>query len=229
MPRSKTSKISQQINRRGYVFVISAPSGVGKSTLIRQLTLADPTLKFSISVTTRAKRKGEKEGIDYHFKTKEEFYKLIEEGAFLEYAEVYGNLYGTLRKEVLGKINSGEDIIMDVDLQGASLIKEQIPEDAITIYVLPPSMEELERRIRKRNKDSEDSIRYRIAKSVNELRSCPRYNYLVINDTLPVAVGHIQEIISAHRNSISRMTNLEEVVNGILSGNNATLPTASSD
>lgn len=213
---NQPNSILSKVTRRGFVFVISAPSGVGKSTLIKHLTKADPSLLFSTSVTTRPKRPGELNGVDYYFKTKDEFYQLIQAGAFLEYAEVYGNLYGTLKSEVLDKIEAGSDIIMDIDLQGSALIKDQLPEDTITLYILPPSISELERRIKTRNKDSEDSIRYRIAKSVNELRWCHRYNYLVVNDTLAEAVLHIQEIIQSNRRCISRMTNLDEVINQVI-------------
>lgn len=203
---------TQKPKRRGFLFVLSAPSGVGKSTLIKNLTAIDKELKFSISVTTRPKRNDEKEGIDYFFKTKEEFYALIEKRAFLEYAEVYGNFYGTLRSEIEYRLQNGYDVIMDIDWQGATLIKDKLPNDTLTIYILPPSIDELERRIRQRNKDTEDIIKYRMAKSRNEIHFCYRYDYLIINDKLEEATENIHAIIKCNRHRVDRVHNLTEII-----------------
>lgn len=202
-----------KIKRRGFLFVISAPSGVGKSTLIKKLVSLDNNLQFSISVTTRPKRADEEDGVDYFFKTREDFYSLIEKQAFLEYAEVYGNFYGTLKSEVNENLSNGFDVIMDIDSQGATLIKDQLPEDTLTIYILPPSIKELERRIKKRNKDTEDIIKYRMAKSRNEIHFAYRYDYLIINDKLEEAIENIHSVIQANRNRTNRMQNLKEIIN----------------
>lgn len=201
-----------KIKRRGFLFVISAPSGVGKSTLIKRITGIDNNLKFSISVTTRPKRADEQDGIDYFFKTREEFYNLIEQQAFLEYAEVYGNFYGTLKSEVDSSLSKGFDVIMDIDSQGATLIKDQLPEDTLTIYILPPSIAELERRIRQRNKDTDDIIKYRMAKSRNEINFAYRYDYLIINDKLEDALENIYSVIQSNRNRVNRIQNLIEII-----------------
>ncbi|MGV3278845.1 guanylate kinase [Rickettsiales bacterium LUAb2] len=204
--------IQKELKRKGFLFVISAPSGVGKSTLIKHLTAIDKELKFSISVTTREQRKDEIEGVDYFFKTKEEFYQLIEQNAFLEYAEVYGNFYGTLKSEVVDKLQQGFDVIMDIDCQGATLIKDRMPEDTLSIFVLPPSIEELERRIKQRNRDTEDIIRYRMAKSRSEIAFYYKYDYIIINDNLTEATQEIHSIVKCNRKKVDRMYNLKDLV-----------------
>lgn len=200
------------LSRRGFNLIISAPSGVGKSTLINKLLEEDNNLSYSISATTRSKRDGEKDGKHYHFKSKEEFYKLISKNAFLEYAEVFGNFYGTLEEDVKDKLDQGLDILFDIDWQGASVIKNKMPEDTIGIFILPPSIEELERRIRSRNLDDEDTILYRMAKSRSEIAHSYQYEYIIINDDLNQALTEIKAIILANRLKREKFLNLESFI-----------------
>lgn len=206
------NKLKSSIKRKGSLFILSAPSGVGKSTLVKKLTSIDKDLKPSISVTTREQRKGEVEGVDYFFKDKNEFYNLIEQNAFLEYAEVYGNFYGTLKSQVEKQLQSGFDVIMDIDWQGTTLIKDRMPDDVLSIFILPPSIDELERRLRSRNRDSDDIIRYRMAKSRSEIAFFYKYDYIIVNDTLEDAINDTLSIISCNRKRVERMYNVKEII-----------------
>ena len=201
------------LKRKGFNLIISAPSGVGKSTIIKELLQVDNDLVFSISATTRAKRKGEVDGTNYYFKTKEEFYDLIKKNAFIEYAEVFGNFYGTLTQDVNTKLDSGKDIIFDLDWQGASVLKNKMKQDTISIFILPPSIEELERRIRYRNTDAEDVILYRMAKSRSEIAHYDEYDYLVVNDNLEKAIFEIKSIVNANRLIKDKFLNIEDFIN----------------
>ncbi len=201
------------LKRKGFNLIISAPSGVGKSTIIKGLIKIDNNLVFSISATTREKRHEELDSINYYFKTKEEFYDLIKKNAFIEYAEVFGNFYGTLTQDVKEKLNSGKDIIFDLDWQGASVLKSKMKQDTISIFILPPSIEELERRIRGRNTDSEDAILYRMAKSRSEISHYDEYDYLVVNDNLDKAIDEIKSIINANRLVKDKFLNIEDFIN----------------
>ena len=183
---NKEKNCNFKFKRRGFNVIISAPSGVGKSTLIQKLLLDGKDLEYSISATTREKRSSEVDGVSYYFKTREEFYELISKNAFIEYAEVFGNFYGTLIADVEKRLDSGKDVLFDIDWQGASIVKSKMPEDTISIFVLPPSISELERRIRGRDQDSEDVILYRMAKARSEISHYYQYDYIVINDNLDI-------------------------------------------
>jgi guanylate kinase len=204
------------LKRKGFNLVISAPSGVGKSTIIQELLKdSKDKLTFSISATTRPMRDKEINGVNYYFKTKEEFYELIKNNSFIEYAEVFGNFYGTLVDDVKNKLESGKDIVFDLDWQGATVLKSKMPEDTISIFILPPSISELERRIRGRKTDNEDVILYRMAKSRAEISHYNEYDYLVINDDLSKAIADIKAIIEANRFRKDKFLNIEEFVSNL--------------
>lgn len=182
----------------GRIFVVSGPSGSGKSTLIAGVRQKVPDLGYSVSHTSRAPRGQEKNGAEYHFVSKEHFRKMIDNGEFVEWAEVYQDLYGTSVSSLRGQITLGRDVIMDIDVQGARNIKDHF-KDAILIYVLPPSMEILEKRLRERRTDDESKIRTRLEKAAKEIRNCVSYDYLVFNDRLDEAVEELKSILIAER------------------------------
>lgn len=182
----------------GRIFVVSGPSGSGKSTLIRGVRQKVPDLGYSISHTSRAPRGQEKNGVEYHFVSKESFRKMIENGEFVEWAEVYQDLYGTSVSSLKSQITLGLDVIMDIDVQGARNIKEHF-RDAVLIYVLPPSLEILEKRLRERRTDDKKAIRTRLEKAAKEIKNCVSYDYLVFNDNLDQAVEELKSILIAER------------------------------
>ncbi|MDR2008746.1 MAG: guanylate kinase [Alphaproteobacteria bacterium] len=204
-----------KFKRRGSNIIISAPSGAGKSTLVQKLLATGEDLEYSISATTREKRPSEVDGSSYYFKTKEAFYDLISKNAFIEYAEVFGNFYGTLVDDVEKRLSSGKDVLFDLDWQGATILKNKMPEDTLSIFVLPPSIAELERRIRSRKQDSEDVILYRMAKSRSEISHYYQYDYVVINDSLDVALQEIQAIILANRLKRDKLLNMEDFITNL--------------
>jgi guanylate kinase len=182
----------------GRIFVVSGPSGSGKSTLIREVRRKVPSLGYSISHTSRPPRGQEKNGVEYHFVSKENFRKMIEKGEFVEWAEVYQDLYGTSIASLRSQITMGLDVIMDIDVQGAKNIKDHF-KDAILIYVLPPSMEILEKRLRDRGTDDEKAIETRLKKAGKEIKNCVSYDYLVFNDQIDQAVEELKSILIAER------------------------------
>jgi guanylate kinase len=183
---------------RGRLFVITAPSGAGKTSLIDAVMQADPTLKISVSYTTRAPRPGEQDGVDYHFVDDAEFLRMRDRGDFLEHAEVHGNRYGTSKRVILDGLARGEDLILEIDWQGAQQVRRLYPE-AIGIFILPPSIEELERRLRARAQDSEDVIRRRIANARDELAHRDEFKYAIINKDFEAARHALAEIIRNER------------------------------
>jgi guanylate kinase len=183
---------------RGRLFVITAPSGAGKTSLIDAVMRADPTLKISVSYTTRAPRPGEQDGVDYHFVDDAEFLRMRDRGDFLEHAEVHGNRYGTSKRVILDGLARGEDLILEIDWQGAQQVRRLYPE-AIGIFILPPSIEELERRLRARAQDSEDVIRRRIANARDELAHRDEFKYAIINKDFEAARHALAEIIRNER------------------------------
>jgi len=178
----------------GQLFVVSAPSGAGKTSLVNELVTRHEDLAISVSHTTRSPRPGEQEGINYHFISEAQFREMVRRDAFLEYAEVFGNLYGTSREWVESQLAQGIDLILEIDWQGALQIREKLPE-CTTIFVLPPSLEELERRLRGRGGDGEAVIQRRMEAAVLEMEHYREYDYLVINDDFHRAIGDLEAVI----------------------------------
>jgi len=190
---------------KGLLIVISAPSGTGKTTLCHMLLEEFPNMEFSISYTTRKPRPGELNGRDYFFVDRETFERMVEEGDFLEWAEVYGNLYGTSKSQVLKALEEGKDILLDIDTQGALQVKKNFPE-AVLIFILPPSLKELERRLKKRGTDDEETIRKRLQIAREEIGKALEYDYIIVNDILEVAFERLRSIITAEKCRTDRLS-----------------------
>lgn len=206
------------MNNRGVLLVISGPSGVGKGTVIRKLFEIDENLYFSVSATTRLPRPGEIDGIHYNFKTKEEFQRDIESGEMLEHAIFSGNYYGTPRSEIEKHLVNGEDVVLDIEIQGARNIKHIMPE-AVLVYILPPNIAELQHRLVNRNTEDEKTIQLRLETAYRELHEAPAiYDFFVVNDVAETAASKIENILEAKRCGKAAMNNalnqiLEEVNN----------------
>jgi len=198
----------------GQLFVISAPSGAGKSTIVKALKERTNGMGYSISHTSREPRKTEKNGVDYHFVEREAFTGLIDADAFAEWAEVYGDLYGTSFSNLEEQTAKGLDVLLDLDTRGAWNIKHRF-EDSVLIYVLPPNLETLESRLRARGTDDESVIRMRMAKASHEIQKCAEYDYIIINDDLENAVEHAQAIVLAERCRTARQAGLVKKLFGI--------------
>jgi guanylate kinase len=189
----------------GDLFIVSSPSGGGKTTLISKLlTRHAGDLHFSVSHTTRSRRNGEENGREYHFVTAKEFRGMIGREEFLEWAEVHGNLYGTARKEVLPRLAAGQDVILDIDVQGVRQVKSKYPA-SIAVFILPPSAAELSRRLRARGLDDEGQIEKRLANAAREIDEVSQYDYAIINDDLDRALVELSSIVSAARLRPERM------------------------
>ncbi len=186
------------VSRAGTVFVVSGPSGVGKSTIVRRVLEADPRVHFSISHTTRAPRPSERDGVDYHFVDRARFHALIDAGAFLEHAEYQGHLYGTSRVAVEAPTREGYDLILEVEVQGARQLQKQLPE-AVRIFILPPSQEVLEARLRARNTEDEAVTARRLAKAREELAYAEECQHRIVNDVIDKAIDELLQIIRAAR------------------------------
>ncbi|SFD81873.1 guanylate kinase [Lentibacillus persicus] len=184
------------IDEKGILFILSGPSGVGKGTVRKELFNRANDLAYSISMTTREKRSGEKEGIDYFFKTNEEFENMVEAGQLLEYARFVNNYYGTPRKYVEDTLASGKDVFLEIEVQGAMQVKENFPE-GVFIFLFPPSLEELKNRIVDRGTESEDLVFERLKEARNEIHMMDAYDYVVVNDDVNSAVTKIQSIIQS--------------------------------
>ena len=185
-----------QKKERGQLIVLSGPSGVGKSTVIAELFAQRSNIYFSVSYTTRQPRVGEQDGVNYNFVSREEFERMIADVELLEYAEYVDNYYGTSMKLIQEKLDAGIDVLLDIEVQGAAKVRARCP-DALFIFIIPPSFEELSRRLHRRNTDSEEVIAGRLAKARQEFREIPKYDYLVINDKVANAVHEIEAILTA--------------------------------
>jgi guanylate kinase len=196
------------MKREGLILILSAPSGAGKTSLCRELFKTFPDIKESISYTTRKPRTGEVDGLAYHFISEEEFERMVDDDAFAEWAMVHGNMYGTALKTIEDARKNGIDMVLDIDCQGALKLKEQF-EGGIYVFILPPSMDELRRRLESRSSDSQDVIDRRIARAEDEIKESRWYDYIIINDSFDVASAELAAIITAHRRKTFRM--LEQV------------------
>ncbi len=186
--------------RRGLAVILSSPSGAGKSTLARRLMVWDESLSFSVSATTRPPREGEAEGVDYYFRSREAFGKMILDGEMLEHAEVFGNHYGSPRAPVEAALSAGRDVIFDIDWQGGQQIRNSsLGRDVVSIFILPPSIAELERRLRERGQDSDDVIAGRMAKSEAEISHWAEYDYVLVNDDVDACEARLRTILTAER------------------------------
>ena len=183
---------------RGHLFVVSAPSGTGKTTVVEQLVRVVPSLALSRSYTSRTARAGESHGVDYNFVTRDRFDQMIAAEEFLEWAEVFGNLYGTCASDTERDLARGQDLVLVIDVQGARQVRRRYP-DTVGVFVLPPSFEVLEQRLRGRSKDAEDAMQRRLQTARNEVTAFSEYDYVVINDELDACVDRLRAIILAER------------------------------
>ena len=204
--------------RRGTMFIIEGPSGTGKGTVIKEILARDPHIKFSVSVTTRPPRKGEVNGVDYYFISDEEYDRLKTEDAFYEYVDSqYGSRYGTLRSEVDSFINVGEDVLFDLDWMGARQMKEKAGADAVTIYLLPPSIREVRRRLEGRGTDSREVIEKRMDPVLEKISHWNKFDYVVVNEELEDTVEKIRRIISGERmKRVRQLNGLKTVVDALV-------------
>lgn len=186
------------MNDETLIIIISAPSGSGKTTVVERLLAELPRVKRSISCTTRPPRQGEQEGRDYFFVSEGDFRRKIENGEFLEWEETFGNFYGTPLEQFTGAMENGQDLILSIDVKGARQVKEKFP-GAISVFIMPPSTEELEARLRKRNTDRKDQVDLRLKEARRELEAADEYDYLVVNDDLDGAVTELKSVLEAER------------------------------
>jgi guanylate kinase len=200
------------IARRGLMLVLSSPSGAGKTTLSRRLLELDGNLMLSISMTTRARRATEREGVDYHFVTRETFEAAVADDAFLEHAVVFDHLYGTPKAPAMAALAAGRDVLFDIDWQGTQQVRERAREDLVSVFVLPPSHAELERRLKARAQDSDAVVTARMAKAAGEISHWAEYDYVIVNDDLERALRDIVAILAAERLKRTRQIGLSEFV-----------------
>jgi guanylate kinase len=199
MPATRPQQKQHAMARRGLMLVLSSPSGAGKTTLSRMLLEADPSISLSVSVTTRIRRANERDGRDYHFIDKARFERMAQTGELLEWAEVFGNLYGTPRAPVDEALAAGRDVLFDIDWQGTQQLREKARSDMASIFVLPPSIRELERRLRARALDDDPVIKGRMAKAGDELSHWAEYDYVIVNDDIEHALAQVREILTVER------------------------------
>jgi guanylate kinase len=207
-----------EIRRRGLMLVLSSPSGAGKTSISRALLARDSLLQMSVSATTRPKRPGEVPGVDYHFVDAEEFNLMVNRQEFLEYAKVFGNYYGTPRAPVEAALSSGRDVLFDIDWQGTQQLDARAPKDLVTIFILPPSTRELERRLHTRAQDSAEEVAKRMAKAADELSHWPEYHYVLVNHELDQTIQQVQAILQAERLRRERQVGLHEFVKALREG-----------
>jgi guanylate kinase len=203
------------VTRRGLMLVLSSPSGAGKTTLTRKLLDEDKGVALSVSVTTRKMRPGEKDGRDYHFVNRRQFDAMVEKNELLEWAEVFDNYYGTPKKAVMDALAAGRDVLFDVDWQGTQQLRDKAPNDLVSIFVLPPSIPELERRLHKRAQDDYDTIHRRMAKAADEMSHWQEYDYVVINHDLDDTFADVLAILAAERVKRDRQIGLSDFVRGL--------------
>jgi len=188
---------------RGRLFVVAAPSGAGKTSLVRALMERDPSLRFSVSYTTRPRRTAEEHGRDYFFVSREEFERMVEAGEFIEHARVFDNYYGTARQQVEQSLAAGQNLLLEIDWQGAQQIRSAMPE-AVSVFILPPSRAELERRLRGRGTDSEEVIQRRLLDAAGDMTHWPEFDYVVVNDDFGAALAALADIVAGRGDATRR-------------------------
>lgn len=208
-----------KIDRRGLMLVISSPSGAGKSTIARTLLETDKEISLSVSVTTRQRRPSEIEGVHYHFKSIREFERLRDSDLLLEWAEVHGNFYGTPREPVETAMAEGRDMLFDIDWQGAQQLQEKMSADVVSVFILPPTMTELQSRLHRRAEDSEAVIATRLANSRAEIEHWREYDYVIVNDDLNTAFEAVRSIVRAERLRRDRRHGIFDFVRGLVEEN----------
>jgi guanylate kinase len=200
------------VARRGLMFVLSSPSGAGKTTLARLLLKADRNVELSVSVTTRPKRRGEIGGRDYHFIDLSRFQAMVKTGKLLEWAEVFNHRYGTPRRPVEQALRAGRDVLFDIDWQGTQQLREKARDDLVSVFILPPTAKELERRLKRRAQDSRDIIGARMAKAAGEMSHWPEYDYVIVNRDIEKAFAEVRAILAAERLKRERQIGLSGFV-----------------
>jgi guanylate kinase len=210
--------MSEAIQRRGFLLVLSSPSGAGKTTITRRLIERDPTLSLSVSVTTRPPRPGETDGRDYRFIDQARFDRMVAEGELLEHATVFEHKYGTPRQPIEAALAAGHDIVTDIDWQGTQQLGASLPYDIVTVFVLPPSMAALEARLKTRAQDSAEVVARRMAKSAEEMSHWSEYDYVIVNRAIDESVALVQAIVTAERLRRTRQVGLADFVNRLREG-----------
>lgn len=203
-----TPQTSDALHRRGLMFILSSPSGAGKTTISRMLLEGDPAIRLSVSATTRPMRPGEVDGKDYHFVTQEQFDQMIEDEQFLEWAHVFGHSYGTPKAQVKAGLRAGEDFLFDIDWQGTQQLYQKLETDVVRVFLLPPSIDELRRRLTGRGTDSAEVIAARMERARAEISHWDGYDYVVVNDDIEECFAKVREILHAERMKRARQTGL---------------------
>jgi guanylate kinase len=209
---------SETIQRRGLMLVLSSPSGAGKTTLSRQLLDNDSQIQLSVSCTTRPKRPGEQDGVDYRFVDTVTFRGMIERKQFLEYAEVFGNYYGTPRGPVDTALGTGKDVLFDIDWQGTQQLKDKVKADLVTVFILPPSTRDLEKRLLTRAQDPKEIVAQRMAKAADEMSHYAEYDYVVVNRDIATSLNNLKSILTSERLRRERQVGLSGFVKALREG-----------
>ena len=212
---ARGERTQTRIARRGLMLVLSSPSGAGKTTLSRILLKADRNVELSVSVTTRPQRRGEVDGRDYHFIDLARFKAMVKTGKLLEWAEVFGHCYGTPRRPVERALQAGRDVLFDIDWQGTQQLREKARDDLVSVFILPPSVKELERRLERRAQDSRDIIGARMAKAAGEMSHWPEYDYVIVNRDKAAAFVEVRAILAAERLKRERQIGLSGFVRAL--------------
>jgi guanylate kinase len=208
----------QVIKRKGMMFILSSPSGAGKTTLSKALINKFNDLIFSISITTRKKRQNEIDGVDYFFTNKNNYEKMIEEDKLLEHAKVFGEYYGTPKEYVFENLKKGIDLLFDIEWQGTQVLISKYPDDVVSIYILPPSIAELDSRLKKRDQESDETVNMRMSKAHIEISHWNIYDYVIINQDLEKSLMQISSILQAERLKRTRQVRMENFVQSLLKG-----------
>lgn len=204
------------LHRRGLLFILSSPSGAGKTTISRMLLNADDAINLSVSATTRPRRDGEIEGVDYYFVSDEKFEDMVRKDDFYEWATVFGNRYGTPKGAIRNALKEGRDFLFDIDWQGTQQLKQKDDQDVVTVFILPPSIDELHKRLRSRGTDAEDVIADRMERAKAEISHWAEYDYVVVNDDVDACFSKVREILHAERMRRTRQTGLIPFVRGLM-------------